>query len=120
MDPLHKTYLVQVHSTNESSSDSPYCIHQMPSHLPTAMFGYLSELFFLSSSSSPQAMKAMLSDPDTLSFDQAMQGEDKDKWLEAAQSEISQLTEKMAGSAPIRGSHQNHPWNVGVPPQAAP
>ena len=39
-------------------------------------------------------MKAMLSDPDTLSFDQVMQGEDKDKWLDTAQSEISQLTEK--------------------------
>ena len=94
MDPSHKTYLVQAHSTTESSSDSPYCIHQMPSHLPTAMFGYLSELFFLSSSLSPQTMKATFSDPDTLSFDQAMQGEDKDKWLEAAQSEMSQLTEK--------------------------
>ena len=66
----------------------------MPSHLPTTMSGYLSELFLLSGSLSPQAMKAMLSDPDTLSFDQAMQGEDKDKWLDAAQSEISQLTEK--------------------------
>ena len=82
------------HLTYQSSSDSPYCIQQMPSHLPTAMFGYLSELFFLSGLSSPQAMKAMLSDPDTLSFDQAMQGEDKDKWLDAAQSEISQLTKK--------------------------
>ena len=81
MDPLHKTYLVQVHSTTKSSSDSPHCIQQMPSHLPTAMFGYLSEPFLPSGSSSPQAMKAMLSDPDTLSFDQAMQGEDKDKWL---------------------------------------
>ena len=58
------------------------------------MFGYLSELFLPSGSSLPQAMKAMLSDPDTLSFDQAMQGEDKDKWLDTAQSEISQLTEK--------------------------
>ena len=94
MDPLHKTYLVQVHSTTKSSSDSPHCIQQMPSHLPTAMFGYLSEPFLPSSSSSPQAMKAMLSDPDTLSFDQAMQGEDKDKWLDAAQSEISQVTKK--------------------------
>ena len=89
MDPSHKTY--------QSSSDSPYCIQQMPSHLPTAMCGYLSELFFPSSSSSPQAMKAMLSDLDTLSFDPAIQGEDKDKWLDAAQSEISQLTEKKHG-----------------------
>ena len=94
MDPSHKTYLVQVHSTTKSSNDSPYCIQQMPSHLPTAMIGYLSELFLPSGLSSPQAMKATLSDLDTLSSDQAMQGEDKDKWLDTAQSGISQLTEK--------------------------
>ena len=52
---------------------------QMPSHLPNTMFGYLSQLFLPSSLSSPQTMKATLSDPDILSFDHAMQIEEKDK-----------------------------------------
>ena len=45
----------------------------------------------LDSISMPFAFKVAPSDPDTLSYDEAMHDMDADKWLDAAESEIRSL-----------------------------
>jgi hypothetical protein len=90
-------YVIALHIVEEHENENKQ-IHDIEADEDSAFWVNWHQLngfaYALKATSTAFAFKATASDPDTLSYDQAIHDVDHDKWMKSAMDEITALTEK--------------------------
>ncbi|KAL7575690.1 hypothetical protein ACA910_011507 [Epithemia clementina (nom. ined.)] len=95
MNPKRKSYANICQFNNMYAPTDIYDFSLVREPFGTPCSPQLFQAFlFASNISNPEAYKASASDPDTLTFDQAMSSPDKHEWIKAANLEIAELVAK--------------------------